>query len=74
MTQDRSTPSERYVVAYHPGGGLMSRGQVIEKVRDELADLDDVPEEEFKVVRSLNIPNDDRLYVFDMKLITELST
>jgi hypothetical protein len=67
--------AERFLLAYHPAGGKadMSRAEVIETARDYLADLDDVPDDEFKVVSSLHLPADDQVYVFDVALINELS-
>jgi hypothetical protein len=63
----------RFLLAYHPASGKMSRAEVIDIARDYLADLDDVPDEDFKVVSSLHLPADDQVYVFDVALITDLS-
>lgn len=70
-----SSRQERYLLAYHPAGGKadLSRTEVIAIARDYLADLDDVPDDDFKVVCSLHLPADDQVYVFDVALITDLS-
>lgn len=63
----------RYILAYHPSGGRMTDAAVLDKVRDELADMDEVELDDVKIVRSLHLPADDQIYVFNVELITELA-
>jgi len=72
-TEHKPTKEPRYILALHPGGGKLSDADVIDKVRDELADMDEVELDDVKIIRTLNVPADDQIYVFNVELITELA-
>jgi hypothetical protein len=64
-----------FKVAYNPGvgGKVRPESEVKAHVRDYLAEMDDVEDDDIEVIVSRNVPADDRYWVFNVALITDLS-
>jgi hypothetical protein len=75
MSEASNRRSVRFKVAYNPGvGGVVTPvSEVKAHVRDYFAEMDDVEDDEIEVIVSRNVPPDDRYWVFNIDLITDLS-